>query len=1592
MACVSRSAAEDSSLRVRARNAGVAASYTDIAGRRRRVPQTTLRAVLAALAGGETETAKSRIAAPVLASFEPGPVRVRVSGRTQGRVVRWQVEHLEGKGRGLHGEGVDWLDLGALPCGYYRLTLALGRWQEVALLVRAPARAWQPPSLGHTRRYGLSVQLYELLGRQSIGIGDFSDLAALGCAAARMGVDALGINPLHALYLSVPEHASPYSPNSRLAFNPLYLDVRRLPGMDGELLAELSAPSFVARMAALNAQPLIDYAGVAREKLALARAAFRRFRAAGDARGFNRYCRRIRAGIRTWSEFELIAAAHGSDTRRWPSALARRETGPMRRFVGQRRDEQMFYLWLQWQADAQLAEASDAVRNAGMGLGIYHDLALGADAGGAEVWAGGADYVRSLAVGAPPDPLNPRGQNWGFPPLHPQRLMQSGLRSFVELIRANMQHAAALRIDHVLGLNRLFVIPEKADPEQGTYLRYPFEALLAVIALESHRARCLVIGEDLGTVPRGLRTHLARRGIYSLRLLYFEQTEGHRPRPPDEYPRNSLAAVGSHDLPPLAGWWQGGDLARMDRLDLWPSPEARAQAHAARPVQRAALSNAFQRLQLRGFRVLPPAEAAYRWLARSRSRLMMIQPEDLLGISDPVNVPGTVGEEPNWRRRRLPPWPQWLADPRFAQVLRAVQSERVPHRAVATPEPPPIATYRMQLNADFGFRDAAGQVAYLRRLGISHLYLSPVLTAVPGSAHGYDVVDPSHLDPERGGEAGFAVLCAASAGENLRLLVDLVPNHMGAHAANPWWMDLLEWGRRSAYAGHFDVDWAAGDGRLVVPVLGAPLETLLANGEIGIEFSATGRFCVRYAEHSLPVAPESAAVLLAAAARRLPETDGEALGMLSREFHGLTRLSADTRRAAGLALQGQLATLATSRAVHQKLDAVVRSWSDDAEHLSNLLARQHWRVAYWREGLEEINYRRFFDIASLAAVRLERPEVFAAAHERVRELVARHDVAGLRIDHVDGLASPGRYLAELTSMIKVCHSQSRVWVEKVLGEQETLPSWPVSGTTGYEFLNDVTRLLLSTDGEALLLRIWNEVSSGSPPFSEVLAAAKRETVQRLLSPMVDRVTRSLMFRAPVPFDRLREALVAAIVALPVYRAYPDVTSEERTTQRGIVEIAAQGADRVDATAGDWLRRVLGAPFVRRPPRLPARLRDGATRFWQLAATAMAKGLEDTALYRDFAVLALNEVGGDPQARPLEVAGFHQRMQIRAARWPTALNASATHDTKRGEDARMRLVALAAHAAEWRTLIPQLHHAARDCGRDDLYAADEYLVWQTLLAVWPPPCHSLSASASASLRVRVQDYLVKALREGKTRSSWLEPAEDYENAVTRYARCLVGEKRGRAWRESFLPFAARVARTGALASLAALTLKLTAPGIPDVYQGTELWDLALVDPDNRRPVDYAGRLRALDALMARSGKDEVSQLQLVNALLRNWHDGRVKLHVLATLLALRQRRQQVFADGGYHPLSVDGAQADSVVAFQRGEGTDAVIVAIAHLPPESESASALGLKDSAWDDTVIKTEWGHVGVYEVLTGRRFNQDSLRASEVFSPLPAAVFLAR
>jgi (1->4)-alpha-D-glucan 1-alpha-D-glucosylmutase len=890
------------------------------------------------------------------------------------------------------------------------------------------------------------------------------------------------------------------------------------------------------------------------------------------------------------------------------------------------------------------------------------------------------------------------------------------------------------------------------------------------------------------------------------------------------------------------------------------------------------------------------------------------------------------------------------------------------------PPPIPTATYRLQLRAGFGFDQAAAVVPYLKALGVSHLYASPFLKARAGSTHGYDIIDHNALNPEFGGEEAFRRLGRALREADIGLILDFVPNHMGVHYAdNAWWLDVLEWGPKSSHADSFDIDWETlpfrSKGGILLPILGGPYGEALENGEIELRYDPqAGSFSAWYYEHRLPIEPTRYGEIL----RKLVETSGasgptaDALLQLAARYRGPnnpTPSQAPTFKADLAAIPGAAEVIERGLTAYRPKSGLPGA----ALALHHLLERQHYRVAYWRLAGSEINYRRFFDINTLAGLRVEDRATFDAIHSLVGRLIAEDSLQGLRFDHIDGLRDPHQYFRRLQKVTRSGGQRRKIYsvVEKILAEDERLPKFAnVAGTTGYEWLNVISHVLVEASGLPKLDNTWQEFSGQRRSFDAILIESKRRVLRTLLASEFTVLTRLLARIAVGHYstrdysaDSLRVAFELFVLHFPVYRTYitgSGPSARDRALIEGAIEKARASWFGPDAGVFDFLRDVLTLDLIApgRQGHSRSRVRNLAFKVQQFTGPVMAKSLEDTAFYRYHRLLALNEVGGNPVAEGLSVTHFHDRMVQRAASLPHGMTATATHDTKRGEDARARLLTLSELPDEWTRLVEEwrrLNVAVRD-GDARPSAAHEYMLYQALLGAWP------LGGVGGDLVERMQAFAVKAAREGKQQTSWLVPDERYENALTGFIAKLLDPRQSAEFISLFGEFAARVALMGALASLTQLVLKAAMPGVPDFYQGTEFWDLSLVDPDNRRPVDFSDRAAALQS---------IAQPDWI-ALVGDWKTARIKLALTRELLMLRRRFGKLFTHGSYVPLEVSGPQQDEILAFARVNGRDAIITVVGrrfarasdngrHWPTGSDWQGSLPLEGFSSVRRIIPTE-------------------------------------
>jgi (1->4)-alpha-D-glucan 1-alpha-D-glucosylmutase len=913
----------------------------------------------------------------------------------------------------------------------------------------------------------------------------------------------------------------------------------------------------------------------------------------------------------------------------------------------------------------------------------------------------------------------------------------------------------------------------------------------------------------------------------------------------------------------------------------------------------------------------------------------------------------------------------------------------------------PIATYRVQLTANFDFDAAASIVPYLKALGITHLYVSPFMKAREGSTHGYDIVDHTRINPELGGDAGFERLSQALKQHHLGLILDFVPNHVGVHFAdNPWWLDVLEWGPASPHAVSFDIDWDIlpyrARGGVLLPIIGSSYGAALEKGEIELRYDAgEGSFSAWYCEHRLPIAPERYSEILRAIVKDAGAEDGAAgkriLDLASR-YKGLRH----PNRSEAPAFKAELKSMAEGADVIARgLDAYRAGPDRPAQILAlhHLLERQHYKLGHWRLASSDINYRRFFDINTLAGLRVEDAGTFDAIHRLAKKQIAEGKLQGLRLDHIDGLRDPAQYFQRLRRLIREAQEQDAkpfyMVVEKILGEHEKLPSFAgVHGTTGYEWLNVITKVLVDGNGLDPLDEVWRQISNMSPRLRPVLKDAKRRVLETLLTSEFTVLTRLLARIAAGHYstrdfsaDSLRQALELYILHFPIYRTYltsAGPTEHDRALISETIEKARADWFAADEGIFEFLRDTLTMDLIRpgRAAHSAARVRRFALKVQQFTGPMMAKSLEDTAFYRYHRLLALNEVGGDPSARALSVDAFHETMKIRANEWPHGMTATATHDTKRGEDARARLMALTELPGEWtsavaRWKIQNAPHLVIEGEMRAPSAAFEYMLYQALLGAWP------AGERDDSFRERMLAYALKAAREGKQETSWLNPNEAYEAGLRTFLTRILDRSVSAEFLTSLETLVQRVSLLGALNSLSQITLKATVPGVPDFYQGTEFWDLSLVDPDNRRPVDFAGRAAVLASMDAPDWK----------GLVQNWSDGHLKLAWTRQLLKLRTELADVFSHGDYEPLEVSGPDRDHVIAFARRHGRDAAIIAVAKSFAAFSQGGRVWPRAEAFDGAL-----GLNGYVVEGSGGKANAAEVRLSALFQHVPAGVLKAR
>ena len=950
----------------------------------------------------------------------------------------------------------------------------------------------------------------------------------------------------------------------------------------------------------------------------------------------------------------------------------------------------------------------------------------------------------------------------------------------------------------------------------------------------------------------------------------------------------------------------------------------------------------------------------------------------------------------------------------------------------------PLATYRLQLHRSFTFADASRAVPYLHRLGITDCYLSPISKAAPGSEHGYDVIDPVLVNPELGGEDQFQQFVRTVHAHEMGVVLDVVPNHMGiSKTMNSWWRDVLENGPSSRYATAFDIDWhpikRELENKVLLPILGDQYGAVLENQEMELVYEDAA-FVLRYYDHHLPLAPKTWTHILSHRLEQLVGEGEQAAPVLELQsiLTALKNLpAADERsperiaehyREKEIVKKRLSALMEESPAIRSFVTDNVRIFngergrSESFDLLDALLNEQAYRLASWKVASEEINYRRFFDINDLAAIRMEDEAVFQESHQLLLQCVRQGLVRGCRIDHVDGLYDPGRYLRhlrELTTPADGSGTPLFIVVEKILGKDEPLPeAWPVQGTTGYDFLNHVNGLFVAGGNEKFFSSFYAKVTGREGEYADLVYACKQLIMQvsmaseinvlgHQLNGISERDRRSRDFT----LNNLTHAIREIIACFPVYRTY--VTEGQETVadrDRAYIHMAVARAKRrnpaISGQVFDFIRSILLKQRETRTKEDQDEQIRFVMKFQQTTSPVTAKGVEDTAFYRYHRLVSLNEVGGEPEQFGLTVEEFHKRMWERQARWPLSLSASSTHDTKRSEDMRARINVLSELPQEWKLKVSRWsrlnrHHFKESEGERMPDRNDEYLFYQTLVGVWP--LEAMGDEAYREFCARIQRYMQKALREAKAHTSWINPSPAYDQSVQMFIEAALQRTPSNRFLEDFLPFQERVARYGLYNSLSQLVLKIAAPGVPDFYQGTELWSFHLVDPDNRGPVDYATRsamTEELRATMERLGPDRA---EFARELFEQAHDGRVKMYTIMAGLEHRRLHPALFQQGEYLQLECGGSRKLHICAFARLYQDQALVTVVprlvASLNPDSKHPP---IGASVWEDSWIAAppwptlaEFRHVLTGEIITAQSLNgRRVLPLAKVFHNAPVAL----
>lgn len=1571
-----------------------------------------------------------------------------------------------------------------LPWGYHNFTVQTQTNETPSLsatcdLIIVPDRCYIPTGLTEAGRiWGIGIEPHALRSRRNWGIGDLADIKNILTWSSKHGAGTLFLTPLHAPYYFSHDQTGPYSPSSRMYLNTLFLNI---PGMQDfaeceEAKKQVQDATFRAKLATFHEQEDVDFAAVAKVKYGLLHQLWRSFREnhlnpeSGRGNDFRLFQQQEGELLRYYSLFETLQDHFSSASRGprgwrdWPEEYRTPDTEAVSSFASENQDTMEFHQYLQWQVEIQLAEIGRRSMELGLRVGLFQELAFSVHPCGFEAWYFQDIYSDRATVSSR------TSHSTGLPTPLPFALRGKKYIPFIKALQTNMRYSGALMIKEIDNYWRASSAIASPDGKHSAhcFLRYSFQDFLGLIALESTRNKCLVIVDGISALPEELQRTLRAMQIFENMPLYSRQRDSKgKWFPLPESPSQAATSFSNPYQASIKDFWYGTDIDLKSESGFFLSETDLEKEIIARSTDRAHLL-----ITLRQEELLPeqytidPLSVSqldgalinniYLHLARTPVALLIVPLSDVLGLRDRIVLPGVAPK--SWQGK----YPQELEQVRQDEQLLNLFASLRRERGIGVVRPSgitldrkkneevaiPCAFYRLQLNKDFTFLQAVDLIPYLKELGISHCYTSSFLKARPGSMHGYDIIDHSSINPEIGSREDFERFIAVLEKNQLALLLDIVPNHMGIGPDNQWWMDVLENGKASMYASYFDINWEAQAeemrNRVLLPVLGDHYGRILEQGELKLGFDQNeGSFSVHYYDQRFPAAPTTYSIILGHDIERLEERLGVQhagcleLRNISVSFSNLAGIQAISPEDKLLRHRNKetnkrlLARICREiQEVRQFVEENIILFNGEAgkpesfDLLHLLLKKQPYQLAFWRVASDEINYRRFFDINDLAGIRTENIEVFKDTHKLILDLIATGKVDGLRIDHPDGLYDPYQYFLRLqraaaglpletsdpheASAAQLKNDFLYLIVEKILADFEHLPSnWPVHGTTGYDFANNLNGLFVNGAGKQAMNSIYHRFIGSRMNFDTILYTGKKLIIKtamsgelNVLATMLYHLAKGNRHTQDFTLNRLRDVLMEVIACFPVYRTYissGEISKREINYIEWAVAKAKAGETTEDTSTLDYIRSVLLLEKETVGWAL-AGYRDLVMKFQQLTGPVMAKGLEDTSFYVYNRLVSLNEVGGDPRRFGVSVAAFHKTNQERANHWPHAMLTTSTHDSKRSEDVRARINVLTEIPEEWKKRVtlwgklnrPQKRKAGRPASPSK---NDEYAFYQNLLGVWP--LENISEESRRRLVDRVQNYMLKAAREAKIHTSWLNQNQTYEEGLTSFVRKILADGDGPFLRD-FLPFQQKIAWFGMLNSLSQVLLKLTAPGVPDIYQGNETWRFCLVDPDSRRPVDFEGRKKTLAELHPFSGMEEIDPKPMLKKLLDKMADGNIKMYITFQTLNFRKSWRPVFEKGDYLPLSVKGRYERHICAYARKWEEKVVIVAAPRMYAVllgQETKIPLGRE--TWKDTeIIIPEYLPAGKFrnifsgEVESAEANDGPRLPAASIFRSFPLAL----